>query len=123
MYINLKKAFLIPLIMLFLGLEAKAVDHKETKITITELALDTSAVEPGKWKVKLAAVGLALSLGPFGVHRIYLGTSTFVPIAYTITLGGGLGILPVLDIITILLTRDLDKLTNHRGMFLFLPDE
>ncbi len=123
MYINLKKACLIPLLLLFLGVEVKAMDNMETETIPSILKLDSAISKTGKWKTKLAAVGLALSLGPFGVHRIYLGTSTFVPIAYTVTLGGGLGILPVLDIITILLTRDLDKLIDHQGMFLFLPDD
>lgn len=75
----------------------------------------------GKWKIKSIAIGLAIVAGPFGVHRLYLGTSTYVPVAYTLTLGGGMGVLPVLDIVTILVTRDLRRIQNHRGMFLFLP--
>jgi len=55
---------------------------------------------------KAVAILLTVALGPFGVHRLYLGTKATVPIIYTVTLGGGLGILPLLDIIAILATPD-----------------
>ena len=80
-----------------------------------------------KWKIKLlkfalkktgnnvryTAVALAAALGPFGVHRLYLGTVPLVPVAYTLTLGGGLGILPATDIIAILATKDLTPFLNN----------
>lgn len=47
----------------------------------------------------------AVALWPFGVHRLYLGTEAKIPVIYTLTLGGGIGILPLID--TILATPSL----------------
>jgi TM2 domain-containing membrane protein YozV len=64
---------------------------------------------------KLVAVGLAILLGPFGGHRIYLGTKPHVPVIYTLTMGGGFFILPLVDIILILVNKDLSKYEdNHK---------
>lgn len=52
---------------------------------------------------------LTITLGIFGGHRLYLGTEAHVPVLYTVTLGGGLGIVPIVDLICILGTKDLDK--------------
>lgn len=102
--------------------QALSSDTKDLpRVLIQELATDSVQSLAAKWKVKVTAIGLAIALGPFGVHRLYLGTSAYVPVAYTLTLGGGIGFLPVMDIITILVTKDLEKLKNHPGMFLFLP--
>ena len=62
---------------------------------------------------KLNAILLAVALGPFGVHRLYLGTHPRVPVIYTLTLGGGLGILPLTDIIAIIATKDIEKFINN----------
>lgn len=61
-------------------------------------------------KASLAA--LTVTLGIFGGHRLYLGTEPHVPVLYTVTLGGGLGIVPLVDLICILSTKDLDKYAN-----------
>ncbi len=58
---------------------------------------------------KLVAITLALFLGPFGVHRLYLGTSTKVPVIYALTIGGGMGILPLIDIFHLLFTKDISE--------------
>jgi len=74
-----------------------------------------------KWEnKKLIAIALAIALGPFGGHRLYLGTSPTVPVVYTITLGGGLGILPFTDIVAILLARDLDKFSNNNRVVMWI---
>lgn len=61
---------------------------------------------------KLKAALLAVFLGPFGVHRIYLGTTANVPVVYSLTLGG-LGILPIIDLISILTTKKLERYMNQ----------
>lgn len=124
MYINLKNVIYIAVSCCFLLLASKQISASPIQTyshSINIDSLDSAMVKPSKWKLKLTAVGLAIALGPFGVHRIYLGTSAFVPVAYTITLGGGFGLLPVLDIVTILVTKDLERIKNHSGVFLFLP--
>ncbi|MFT6165770.1 MAG: TM2 domain-containing membrane protein YozV [Vicingaceae bacterium] len=77
----------------------------------------TSVVKP-KFR-KLKAVLLAVFLGHFGVHRIYLGTKENVPIVYSLTLGGGFGLLPFFDIIAILSSKDLDEYTNNNKVFMW----
>ena len=68
---------------------------------------------------KLKAVLLAVFLGHFGVHRIYLGTKENVPVVYSLTLGGGLGLLPLFDIIAILSTKDLDQFLDNHKIFMW----
>ena len=69
---------------------------------------------------KAVAAGLALVLGPFGVHRLYLGTSTKVPVIYSITLGGFF-ILPLIDIGVILFTKDFDRLKGDERVIMWAP--
>lgn len=68
---------------------------------------------------KLTAIGLAIALGPLGMHRIYLGTDFRVPIFYSVTLGA-FGVLPLLDIVAILTTKDLKHLENNPKMIMWL---
>lgn len=70
-------------------------------------------------KIKLTAVTLALTLGVFGVHRLYLGTKANVPIIYTLTLGGGFFVLPVIDIVYILTAKELSQLQNNDYVFMW----
>lgn len=71
-------------------------------------------------KTKKAAIITTLLTGLVGGHRIYLGTSPIVPIVYTITLGGGLGILPLIDLFHIIFTKkeDFEELINRKEVFL-----
>lgn len=68
---------------------------------------------------KITAFFLAVFLGHFGVHRLYLGTEPIVPIAYVLTLGGGLGVLPAIDAIVILFSKDLEKFENNSRFFMW----
>jgi len=66
------------------------------------------------------AIGLAVALGPFGVHRLYLGTDTKVPLIYTLTLGGGFGILPLTDIIAIIVASDMQEYANNGKVVMWI---
>lgn len=68
---------------------------------------------------KVVAVGLATLLGPFGVHRLYLGTDPKIPVIYSITFGA-FGILPLTDIIAILTTREIDQYTNNSHIIMWM---
>lgn len=68
---------------------------------------------------RLMSVLLAIALGPFGGHRLYLGTGAKVPIFYTLTLGGGFGVLPTIDLFHILLEKDLDPYRNNTQVFMW----
>lgn len=74
--------------------------------------------ESGAENARLVAALLALSLGPFGVHRMYLGTELRVPVFYTLTLGGGLGILPLIDFFYIIFSKE-DVLKENGKIFMW----
>lgn len=71
---------------------------------------------------KWVAAGLDLSLGLFGVHRLYLGTETHVPVMYTLTLGGG-GILILADLGLILFSKDIEVYSNSQHIFMWSKDD
>jgi|GEM_PF-2761035 len=110
----------IPLLQIMAATVPKNITNSTLKIeqTITSIQIDSSEVKTTK-PHKLTAIILALLTGPLGGHRIYLGTSTQVPLIYTATLGG-FGALVVADIIAILVTRDLAKLLNNERMFMWI---
>lgn len=88
-----------------------------------EASSDNTRVADNSFKPKfkrLKAALLALFLGHFGVHRIYLGTSPNVPIVYSLTLGGGLGLLPLADFIFILTAKDLEAFSYNNKVFMWL---
>ena len=66
-----------------------------------------------KQRTKGKAILMAVLTGPLGGHRLYLGTKPYIPIIYALTLGGGLGFLPVVDIVVIALSKDLSKYYNN----------
>jgi hypothetical protein len=61
---------------------------------------------------------LAVTLGPFGGHRVYLGARPKVPLVYGITFGG-FGVLVVLDLGHILFTKDLDRFRDNDRVFMW----
>ena len=71
--------------------------------------------------VRPTAMLITILTGPFGGHRIYLGTSEKVPIFYALTLGGGLGILPLIDLICISFTKDLSRYYGNNKIFMWAP--
>ena len=70
-------------------------------------------------KNKTVAITLAVTLGVFGVHRLYLGTSNKVPIIYTLTLGGGFGVLMVSDIVAIIAAPDINSYSPSEKVFMW----
>ena len=65
---------------------------------------------------RLVAAALAVTLGPFGAHRLYLGTNAKVPVFYGLTFGG-FGVLVLIDLGHILFTKDL-TLYEHNDQVL-----
>lgn len=70
-------------------------------------------------KMKITAVALAVTLGVFGVHRLYLGTTARIPITYTLTLGGGFFVLPAIDIVYIIAAKSPEQLKNNSSIFMW----
>jgi TM2 domain-containing membrane protein YozV len=116
--------FLLLLLILFLSSVNFASNDKVISVKlkgfscISTLDIDTTSNNNIN-KTKIIAVTLAITLGVFGVHRLYLGTKALVPIAYTLTLGGGMAILPIIDIIYIISAKDINQITNNDFIFMW----
>jgi TM2 domain-containing membrane protein YozV len=68
---------------------------------------------------RAVAAALTILAGPFGAHRIYLGTTEWVPVFYTLTLGGGLGVLPIIDLVYILVKNDISGCYHNPHIFMW----
>lgn len=67
---------------------------------------------PKQENERVVSTGLAVLLGAFGAHRIYLGTEPHVAVIYGITFGG-FGVLVLLDVAHILFSKDLAPYRNN----------
>lgn len=82
-------------------------------------ALDSTGVRtPKRW---LAAV-LTVAVGPFGGHRVYLGTTPKVPLLYSLTFGG-FGVLVLIDLGHVLFTPDLGPYRENGHVFMWRSPE
>lgn len=108
------KKMLVFAIFLFCAFTVKA-DNVPLKLTKeqgqilfeAEISVDTNGVRKVKFK-RGKAILFTVFTGFLGGHRIYLGTHQRTPVLYSITLGG-LGILPLIDLVNIIFTKDLQK--------------
>ena len=67
---------------------------------------------------RLVAAALAVALGPFGAHRLYLGTNAKVPVFYGLTFGG-FGVLVLIDLGHILFTKDLGPYEHNKQILMW----
>lgn len=67
---------------------------------------------------RAVAIGLDVSLGLFGVHRMYLGTDLKVPVIYTATIGGG-GVLWLVDLGLLIAVKDLTPFKDNPNVFMW----
>jgi len=67
---------------------------------------------------RAVAIGLDMSLGLFGVHRMYLGTDLKVPLIYTATIGGG-GVSWLVDLGLLVAVKDLAPFKNNPNVFMW----
>lgn len=67
---------------------------------------------------RAVAIGLDMSLGLFGVHRMYLGTDLRVPVIYTTTIGGG-GVLWLVDLGLLVAVKDLTPFKDNPNVFMW----
>jgi len=68
---------------------------------------------------KVTAAILTVTLGMLGVHRIYLGTAPYIPAVYLFTFGGGFFVLPIIDLVMILSTKDISKFENNNKLLMW----
>lgn len=80
---------------------------------IRSQSLNPLSVQDIKRRSKLGVVVMAILTGPLGGHRLYLGTKPYVPIIYALTLGGGFGLLPLIDIVVVLTSKDISEFENN----------
>lgn len=85
---------------------------------LDSLTVEPAAAEAGAENARWVASGLAVLLGPFGAHRLYLGTTPKVAIIYGLTFGG-FGVLVLLDLGHMLFTKDLDAYRNSDRVFMW----
>lgn len=85
--------------------------------SLVEVVVSADAAQPEN--PRLMATLLTVALGPFGGHRLYMGTGVKVPIIYTLTLGGCFGILPLIDLVHILTTKDMERYRNNKQVFMW----
>ena len=95
----------------------------QTRAAFAEAALESLQVGPDPSierteNARWVASGLAVLLGPFGAHRLYLGTTPKVAIIYGLTFGG-FGILVLLDLGHLLFTKDIDAYRNSDRVFMW----
>lgn len=67
---------------------------------------------------RATAAVLAALLGPFGAHRLHLGTSPKVVVIYGATLGG-FGVLPLIDLGHLLFARDQERFRNNDKLLMW----
>lgn len=99
--------------------ELKDVAHLFAQDSTITIVGDT--IIDGEKKVKFKrgkAIIFCLLTGILGGHRIYLGTHQRTPIIYSLTLGG-FGILPLVDLIHIIFTKDLSKFDNKQEIIMW----
>lgn len=98
------------------GLEAAL---SEEEIPLLCISHESEIISSKKEHPRITAAILCITLGPFGAHRLYLGTKPIVPASYTLTLGGGLGLLPVIDLFLITFSKDISRYKNNPHFFMW----
>ncbi len=73
-------------------------------------------------KITAAVLAFPFPFGIVGLHRIYLGTKPYVPVAYIASLGGVFGVLPFIDFCTILFNKDFDQYRDNGKVFMWIKD-
>lgn len=84
----------------------------------SDLADSAGSARPKRW---LAAL-LTVAVGPFGGHRVYLGTTPKVPLLYSLTFGG-FGVLVLIDLGHVLFTHDLGPYRENDRVFMWRAPE
>lgn len=73
-------------------------------------------------KITAAVLAFPLPFGIVGLHRIYLGTKPYVPVAYIASVGGVFGILPFIDFCAISFGKNFDQYRDNGKVFMWIKD-
>lgn len=71
-------------------------------------------------KITAAILAFPFPFGIVGLHRIYLGTAPYVPVAYIGSLGGVFGVLPFIDFCVLILDKDEKRYLNNKKVFMWV---
>ncbi len=113
-------AALLLMVSLAAGPVAKAAGPFNALAPAVPVAVQDSSgiAHPQRW----LAAALTLTVGPFGGHRVYLGTRPTVPLLYSLTFGG-FGVLVLIDLGHVLFTRDLAPYQENGQVFMWRRPE
>ena len=73
-------------------------------------------------RITAAVLAFPFPFGIVGLHRIYLGTKPYVPVAYIASLGGVFGILPFIDFCAIAFDKDFEQYKNNGKVFMWIKE-
>lgn len=123
----LRIIFILSLCFLALGVKATNTERKPANERLDFLMLtadslgnnlsDSAAVNTVKFK-RGKAILFTVFTGFLGGHRIYFGTHHRTPIIYSLTFGG-LGILPLIDLVHIVFTKDISIYQNKSQIIMW----
>jgi hypothetical protein len=73
-------------------------------------------------RITAAVLAFPFPFGIVGLHRIYLGTKPYVPVAYIASLGGGFGVLPLIDFFAITFDKNFDHYRDNGKVFMWVKE-
>ncbi len=76
-------------------------------------------LKPRKHKLIAAVLAFPFPGGILGLHRWYLGSAGAMPLVYIATIGGGFAILPFIDFVLILLSKDVNDYAHNTRLFMW----
>lgn len=71
-------------------------------------------------RLTAALLAFPFPFGIVGLHRIFLGTKPYVPVAYIASLGGVLGVLPLIDFFVICFDKNFDHYLNNEKVLMWV---
>lgn len=71
-------------------------------------------------RIIAAILAFPFPFGIVGLHRIYLSTKPYVPVAYIASLGGIFGILPLVDFFVLTFDKNFDQYENNSKVLMWV---
>ncbi len=71
-------------------------------------------------RIVAALLAFPFPFGIVGLHRIYLGTKPYVPVAYIASLGGVFGVLPFIDFWVLLIDKDVERYNDNGKVLMWI---
>jgi hypothetical protein len=71
-------------------------------------------------RLTAALLAFPFPFGIVGLHRIFLGTKPYVPVAYIASLGGIFGVLPLIDFFVICFDKNFEHYLNNPKVLMWV---